>query len=355
MADVTNNPGHPAPPGSPGWRLRYVHTENFPWILQRLGLSLFVSTYQTGQLMIVRADQGKLVTLLRNFEHLMGIALTPNRLALGAKNQIHIFHRGQAELTQMEELAVYDACYLPRLSYITGDIKSHEIAWSDTELWVVNTRFSCLCMVHPDYSFVPRWQPSFIHQLQAGDACHLNGLAMVDQQPRYVTVFGRTTEPREWQAQRLKGGCLLDIASSEVVASGFCMPHSPRWYQGHLWLLNSGQGQLVRVSPDSGQTAVVAELPGFTRGLALYDRYAFIGLSQIREKRFFGGLPLEDRHQDLQCGVWVVDLVTGKTAGLIRFEAGVTELFDVQILPNSLSPNVLGFQKEELNQVFVLP
>jgi uncharacterized protein (TIGR03032 family) len=355
MAGSIHNPGNAGPSGSSGWQLKYVHTENFPWILQKLGLSLFLSTYQTGQLMIVRADQGKLVTLLRNFEHLMGIALTSSRLALGAKNQIHIFHKGPEELTQIDELAAYDICYLPRLSYITGDIKSHEIAWSNAELWVVNTRFSCLCTVHSDYSFVPRWQPSFIHQLEAGDACHLNGLAMVDQQPRYVSVFGRTTDPRGWQAQRLKGGCLLDIPSSAVVASGFCMPHSPRVDQGYLWLLNSGQGQLVRVEPDGGQTTVVAELPGFTRGLALCDRYAFVGLSQIREKRFFGGLPIEERHQTLQCGVWVVDLITGETAGFIRFEAGVTELFDVQLLPHSPRPNVLGFQKDMLNQVFVLP
>ena len=115
----------------------------------------------------------------------------------GLKTRFSIFHKGPEELTQIDELAAYDTCYLPRLSYITGDIKSHEIAWSNAELWVVNTRFSCLCTVHSDYSFVPRWQPSFIHQLEAGDACHLNGLAMVDQQPRYVSVFGRTTDPRE--------------------------------------------------------------------------------------------------------------------------------------------------------------
>ena len=307
MAGSINTPENSGPLNSPGWQLKYVHTENFPWILQNLGLSLFLSTYQTGQLMIVRADQGKLVTLLRNFEHLMGIALTPNRLALGAKNQIHIFHKGPEELTQIDELAAYDTCYLPRLSYITGDIKSHEIAWSNAELWVVNTRFSCLCTVHSDYSFVPRWQPSFIHQLEAGDACHLNGLAMVDQQPRYVSVFGRTTDPRGWQAQRLEGGCLLDIASSEVVASGFCMPHSPRVEQGYLWLLNSGRGQLFRVETDTADYPYCQNLPFSPEGWPCAIRYAFVELSQIPEKRFSGGLTHRRTAPSPPCGIRVVE------------------------------------------------
>ncbi len=51
------------------------------------------------------------------------------------------------------------------------------------ELWVVNTRFSCLRTLHPDYSFVPHWRPSFISGLAAEDRCYLNGLAMVGGKP----------------------------------------------------------------------------------------------------------------------------------------------------------------------------
>jgi hypothetical protein len=42
-------------------------------------------------------------------------------------------------------------------------------------------------------------------------------------------------------------------------------------------MLHSGAGQLVLVDPASGKAQTVTELPGYTRGLALYDRFAFVG------------------------------------------------------------------------------
>jgi hypothetical protein len=52
----------------------------------------------------------------------------------------------------------------------------HELAWAGEDLWVVNTRFSCLCTLHPNYSFVPRWRPPFVTALAAEDpVCHRTG------------------------------------------------------------------------------------------------------------------------------------------------------------------------------------
>ena len=92
--------------------------------------------------------------------------------------------------------------HLPRSCHVTGDIGVHEIAWAGEELWIVNTRFSCLCTLHPDYSFVPRWQPPFITALAAEDRCHLNGLALAPcgtsvtaVAPKYVTALGDTDTP----------------------------------------------------------------------------------------------------------------------------------------------------------------
>ncbi len=40
----------------------------------------------------------------------------------------------------------HDACYLPRRIQVAGDIDIHELAYAaDGELWLVNTRFCCLC------------------------------------------------------------------------------------------------------------------------------------------------------------------------------------------------------------------
>jgi uncharacterized protein (TIGR03032 family) len=333
---------------------QYVHSTSLPVLMETLGISLFVSTYQAGRLMVIRANQGKLTTLLRNFVQVMGLALTPHRLALGTRNQIHLFRNAPATSPNADGDANYDACYSPRLSYTTGDIRVHELVWVDDQLWIVNTRFSCLCTLHSDYSFIPQWRPPFVTALEGSDRCHLNGVALVNQQPKYVTVFSQTNSPQGWRSHKINGGCVLDLPTGEVVAQGFSMPHSPRFYDGLLWLLDSGRGQLIVVDLQSGQSTTVVELPGFTRGLAFYGRYAFIGLSQIREKQTFGGLPLEEKHDVLKCGVWAIDIKTGEPVAFLEFQEGCTELFDIQVLATAQNPTVLGFQRDEINNTFLM-
>ncbi|NET08825.1 MAG: TIGR03032 family protein [Symploca sp. SIO2B6] len=336
--------------------LQYVHSPSFAELLTQLGISLFVSTYQAGRLMVVQAQGEKLSTLLRNFVQVMGLALTPHRLAIGTRNQVHFFRNvstaTNAFAAENRSDNPPDACYAPRHSIVTGDIRVHELAWVEDQLWVVNTQFSCLCTLHPDYSFVPQWRPPFITQIAMGDRCHLNGFAVVEGQPKYATVFARTDVSQGWRSHKVDGGCILDIPTGEVVAHGLSMPHSPRVYAGQLWVLNSGRGQLVTVDLNTGALTTVAEFPGFTRGLAFYGRYALIGLSQIREKETFGGLPLEDRFDDLKCGVWAIDIVTGETVAFLEFQDGCSELFDLQVLSTAQHPMVLGFQKEDINRLF---
>jgi hypothetical protein len=120
---------------------------------------------------------------------------------------------------QVQPRETHDACFLPRSSDVTGDIGIHEMAWAGAEadeLWVVNTRFSCLCTLDPAYSFVPQWQPPFITALAAEDRCHLNGLAIVDGCPRYVTALGRTDVRNGWRAGKARGGVLMSVPDGMV-------------------------------------------------------------------------------------------------------------------------------------------
>ena len=344
----------PLPPNQPeSTQFHYIHSASFPELLEKLGISLFVSTYQAGKLMVVRAEQGCLNTLLRNFELLMGLALSPQQLAIGTRRQIWFLPNIPGIAGKVDPPNQYDACFVPRWSQVTGDIRIHELAWVEEELWFVNTRFSCLCTVSPEYNFVPRWQPRFISQLKAEDRCHLNGLAVVEGQPKYVTVLAETDIPQGWREHKATGGCLIDVPTGEIVARGFSMPHSPRVYAGKLWLLDSGRGRLVVVEPQTGDSTTVVELPGFTRGLTFCDRYAFVCLSQIREKKIFGGLAIEESNEELQCAIWVVDIFTGEKVAFLRFQAGCTELFDIQVLPNYRQPTVIGFQKPTINNIFI--
>jgi hypothetical protein len=217
----------------------------------------------------------------------------------------------------------------------------------DGELWLVNTAFSCLCTLDDRHSFVPRWRPPFITALAAEDRCHLNGMAMAPNEqdvptPRYVTALAETNTPQGWRPNKVSSGCLIDVVSGETVARGFAMPHSPRVHAGRVWLLHSGAGQLVLVDPARGHVQTVTELPGYTRGLAMYDRYAFVGLSKIRETSTFGGMPIAERRPELKCGVGVVDLTTGLLVAHLEFVTGVEEIFDVQVVKGARCPALSG-------------
>jgi uncharacterized protein (TIGR03032 family) len=325
---------------------RYVHSAELAPFLGALGVALVVSTYQAGKLLMVRTVAGHVSTLLRSFFQPMGMAVAGGRMAVGTRNEIWFLRNVPDLAPQVDPQGQTDACFVPRSCHVTGDIRIHELAWAGDELWIVNTRFSCLCTLHPEYSFVPRWRPPFVTALTAEDRCHLNGLAIVQGRPKYVTALGETDTPEGWRPSKATGGCLIEVPCSEVIARGLSMPHSPRVHDGRLWLLESGTGRLLLLDPASGRSEPVVELPGYARGLAFYGRYAFVGLSKIRETSTFGGLPIAERLKDLKCGIWVIDVPTGQTVTFLEFEKGVEEIFDVQILPGYRFPEVIGFQKE---------
>lgn len=148
---------------------------------------------------------------------------------------------------------------------------------------------------------------------------------------------------------------MIDVTSGEVISHGLSMPHSPRLHDGRLWLLESGTGQLVLVDPASGRRQSVANLPGFTRGLALFGPYAFVGLSKIRKTSAMDGVPLAERREHLKCGVAVVDLRSGRVIAFLEFQTAVEEIFDVQLLPGLRFPEVVGFQQETIHHTFIVP
>src|SRR6476661_1775780 len=181
---------------------RFAQTDSFVALLRELGSSLLVSTYQANKLLAVRAAGAGLSTLVRTFDRPMGLAVDGPRFAVGTRGQVWVYRNAPDIAPRVDPAGQHDACYLPRTSHVTGDIGVHEIAWAAGELWAVNTRFSCLCTLHPDYSFVPRWRPPFITAMAAEDRCHLNGLAIVDGQPRYVTALGATDTAGGWRADK---------------------------------------------------------------------------------------------------------------------------------------------------------
>ena len=308
----------------------YEYSNNLAKILQRLEISLFFSTYQAGKLGVVTVKNNELDIAFHNFERAMGMAISKTRMAVGGKDWVYFLKNDPNIAAQIEPPGSYDACFLTKSGQYTGDISIHDLAWGGNELWIVNTRFSCLCTLSNNYNFLPQWRPNFVTTIAPEDRCHLNGMAIVKEMPKYVTVLGKTDTAGGWRDNKASDGCILEVPSSKMITKGLSMPHSPRMFNARLLVLNSGKGELTVVDPNSGRQEIIVALPGYTRGLAIVGKYAFVGLSKIRETAIFGNLPISDRFDDLKCGVAVVDLQARQMISFLEFKSGVDEIFDVQ-------------------------
>jgi uncharacterized protein (TIGR03032 family) len=149
----------------------------------------------------------------------------------------------------------------------------------------------------------------------------------------------------------------MDVPSGEVLIRGLSMPHSPRWHLGRLWVCESGTGTLGFLDPNSMRYESIAAVPGFTRGLDFAGDLAFVGLSQVRESAVFSGIPITERLKETErtCGVCVVDLKTGQTIALLRFEDAVQEVFAVQVLAGKRYPELINDDQKLMENSFVLP
>jgi uncharacterized protein (TIGR03032 family) len=312
--------------------VRYQASSQFAAVLRELGSSLVISTYQAGKLVVLGESDGHLTLSFHNFNRPMGVAYRDGQLAVAARNQIWYLDNAPEIARRLEPPGTFDACLLARRALVTGEIQAHEVAWIGAELWIANTLFSCLCTVDGRHSFVARWRPPFITQLAAEDRCHLNGLAVADGRVRYATAMSQTDSAEGWRPTKSTSGCLIDVQTNRVVADDFAMPHSPRVVGAGVLVLDSGRGTLVRVNPADGSRQTIADMPGYTRGLAVHRGVAFVGLSKIRETSTFGGVPIAARASELRCGVGVVDLTRGQTIATFEFVAGVDEIFDLCLL-----------------------
>ena len=320
-----------------------IHTSNFPDLLRHFNITLAVTTYQAGKLILLRPEGEKLNTHFRPLPRPMGMAVKPGEFQVGCKQEVCKYVNIPEVADKIDPFAGNDAVYIRRKTHVTGEIDIHEMAYGEEGLWFVNTRFSTLCTLHEDFSFLPRWKPEFISQLLPEDRCHLNGLCMEHGIPKYVSALGMTDTKGGWRANKKDGGIMIDVSNNRIVAQGLSMPHSPRLYEGKLWLLESGHGRVGTVDLSTGSYTTLCELDGFTRGLSFAGNIAFVGLSQIRESASFGGVPLAEklREKERIAGVWAIDIRTGETVAFVRFTAGVQEIFAVEVLPGTRYPEIL--------------
>lgn len=333
-----------------------THSPNLPEILHQLNCTIALSTYQAGKLIFISvASKERLIQLPRSFAKPMGIAVSDSKLAIACQSEVMVFNNARRMAPNYpQQPNTYDALFLPRATYFTGEADIHDLHWVNETLLAVNTRFSCLAIIDHRFSFTPQWRPFFISRMTPDDHCHLNGVAFENGKPKFVTALGQTDTPEGWRANRENGGVVMDVLSNSIVAERLSMPHSPRIYDGNLYLLESSSGDLVRVDPANGKKESVVQLNGFARGMDRAGDFLFIGLSHLRKSSgAFRDLPIA--HKSPFCGVVVVHLPSARIVAELKYENSVEEIYDVRLLHGMKRPGLVSPQKAEHRLALTTP
>jgi uncharacterized protein (TIGR03032 family) len=336
-----------------------TYSAHVPEILQRLNCTIAITTYQAGKLVFISAkDSENIVQLPRTFDKPMGFAedCENDKIALVCKDEIMVFsNSSDLALYYPNAPKKYDALYMPRVTYHTGQLDIHDLYFGESnELYAVNTLFSCIVKIDDNYNFMPIWKPKFIDVLVSEDRCHLNGMAMKNGKPKYVTAFGTGNSIQSWRKNVTSTGVIIDVDNNEIVVDGLGMPHSPRIYNGELYTLLSATGELIRVNVKERSYEVILKINGFVRGMDLHKDYLFIGLSKLRKNSStFAQLDFAE-NADV-AAIVIVHLPTVSIAGKITYQTSLDEIYDIHILGGKRRPNIMNTVRPDYKHGLMTP
>ena len=320
-----------------------IFSPQLPELLTKLNCSIAITTYQAGKVVFISpTDENKFTMLPRTFEKPMGLDIVGDKIVLATKDEVIVFENSKDLATHYpNKKNTYQSLYTPRVTFYTGQVDLHDIAFGKEGIWAINTSFSCLCQVNGNFNFIPKWQPKFITDLVSEDRCHLNGLVMKDGKPKYVTALGTSNVHHGWRENIVAGGVLIDIDSNDIILDKLAMPHSPILYKGELYLLLSATGELVKVNIEKKTYEVIKQLDGFCRGMDVCNDYLFIGMSKLRKNSStFAKLPFAEKANF--AGIKIIHIPTKAYVGEIKYQTSVDEIYAVKILPNTTRPNILN-------------
>ncbi|MDO4574550.1 MAG: TIGR03032 family protein [Planctomycetia bacterium] len=330
--------------------IRNSSDEGFQQWMFQYGGSIALTLPTSGKVAFLGWDGRQITAFYRQFDYPTGMAVHGEQLLITSRQRITLYanNRQLSYDYDPQTPGVYDSCYLPRASWYVGEVYPRETAFDKQGMLFVNTRFSCLARPSFKYHFETAWKPEFVSEVVPEDRCHLSGVAIAENQAAYVTAFGATNTQEGWKENLLTSGVLINVPANQVVLRGLCMPHSPRWYKGCLWFLNSGAGELWVLSPRTNDVKVVCSLPGYVHGLDFWNDYAIIGVSLPRNGENNGEngrLPFMRKNQKPFCGVVVLNIHSGQIAGIFQFLQGCSEIFDLRLLPKSRRVALLTLDK----------
>ncbi len=333
-----------------------TYSPQLPELMLQLQCSIAITTYQANKLVLISpVDAEKLTQLPRSFNGPMGIAVQGDKMVLASKDEVTVFENS-VDLAKHypNKTNTYDSLWLPRLTFYTGRVDMHDIAFGHDGIYAINTSFSCVCKINGNYNFIPVWQPPFISKLVSEDQCHLNGLVMVNDKPKYITALGQTNTPQGWRENITTGGILMDVETNEVILSGLAMPHSPKMYNKELYMLLSAKGEFIKADMANKTYTVIKKFDGFCRGLAFYNDYAFIAFSKLRKNSStFAKLSFSETANF--AGIKIIHMPTGAQVAEITYQNSVDEIYDMVVLPGMIRPNILNTSNDIYKHSLSIP
>jgi len=332
------------------------YSPQLPELLLKLQCSIGISTYQAGKLLFISPkDENSLSMLPRSFNKPMGFELNGNKLVLATKDEVIVFEDSKDLATHYPNKPnTYNSLFTPRVTFHTGQVDMHDIAFGKDGIWAINTSFSCLCQINGSFNFIPRWQPPFITEMVSEDRCHLNGMVIIDGKPKYVTMLGKTNTAQGWRETIVDGGLLMDVETNEIILDKLAMPHSPKMHNNELYMLLSASGKVIKVNIAEKTYETIKQFDGFCRGMDIYGDFMFIGMSKLRKNSStFAKLSFSDNADT--AGIKIIHIPTKALVGELTFQTTVDEIYGLQIIPNSIRPNILNTTNPIYKQALAIP
>ena len=331
-------------------------TDGFEQLLHTTESTLAISVYQAGKVLLINTNENAKINITPiNYEKPMGVIAEGNNLAIATKKELHLYANSQELANKMKVNGKdLENLYFPRVTYHTGDLDLHDLAYQNGKIIAVNTRFSCVSSFDENFSFRPIWSPPFITENTPEDRCHLNGLELENGKLKYVTALGTGNTKESWRDSIKTGGMLMDIPTNKILLDNLSMPHSPRLYNDRLFLLESAKGELVEIDRNTMEKRTVVKLNGLVRGLSIVNDLAFIGISKVREKSSTFS-KLDDSVKAEYASIHIVDINHGAILGQLTFKGDIQEIYDIRLLDGVKNVGLFGLYDDRYGSAVISP
>ncbi|MFC4117852.1 DUF4915 domain-containing protein [Nonomuraea zeae] len=218
------------------------------------------------------------------------------------------------------ELVAYDTTGVRRYHRLDDVSTPHDILALNGQVLVVGTTQNEVRCMAPDGRVAWLWRAP-----GEQDSWHLNSLAVAGDQI-VVCGFGPFLRRRGWDENgKPATGQVVNLETGEPVLRGLHAPHNPHYSDGTWLICDSAAGDLVEFSDATRQEIRRLGLPGWPRGLAVTDRYLFVGVSPHR----YLTASVET------AAVAVVDRLEWRQVALVRLPA--REVYALALVPSPLA------------------